>query len=126
MEYVEIGTTAMMELKDISEMIKARYPEEVKETKEFRGQLSVVLKKDRIKEVMRYLYDTPELNFNFLKDLCGVDYLGKKEPRFEVVYHLYSLRHRHMIRIKAGVPEEDASIDSIVGIWTGADWHERE
>jgi NADH-quinone oxidoreductase subunit C len=115
-----------MELKDITEMIKDRYPTELRETKEFRGQLSVVMRKDRIKEVMRYLYDTPELYFNFLKDLCGVDYMGKKEPRFEVVYHLYSLRHGHMIRIKAEVPEDDASIDSVVDIWAGANWHERE
>src|SRR5208283_3609009 len=115
-----------MELNDIAEIIKDRYPTELRGTKEFRGQLSVVLRKDRIKEVMQYLHDTPELYFNLLEDLCGVDYLGKKEPRFEVVYHLYSLRHRHMIRIKAEVPEEDASIDSVVDIWAGADWHERE
>src|SRR5208283_1044697 len=115
-----------MEPKDIANLIKDKYPEELKEIKEFRGQVSVVMRKDRIKEIMQYLHEAPELYFNFLEDLCGVDYLGKKEPRFEVVYHLFSLRHRHMIRIKAGVPEEDASIDSIVGIWTGADWHERE
>jgi NADH-quinone oxidoreductase subunit C len=55
-----------------------------------------------------------------------VDYLGKKEPRFEVVYHLYSLEHRHMIRLRAEVAEDDASIESVVDIWAGANWHERE
>ncbi|MBI3593015.1 MAG: NADH-quinone oxidoreductase subunit C, partial [Nitrospirae bacterium] len=73
-----------------------------------------------------YLHDTPELYFNYLEDLCGVDYHGKKEPRFEVVYHLYSLRHRHMLRIKAEVPEDDCAIESVVDIWAGANWHERE
>ena len=115
-----------MELKEIEELIRDKYPTELRGTKEFRGQLSVVLAKDRIKEIMRYLHDTPDLYFNFLKDLCGVDHLGKKEPRFEVVYHLYSLRHGHMVRIKAEVPDEDASIDSVVDVWAGANWHERE
>lgn len=115
-----------MEPKDIAELIKERYPAELKEIKEFRGQVSLVVGKGRIKEIMRYLHDTPELYFNFLEDLCGVDYMGKKEPRFEVVYHLFSLRHRHMIRLKAEVPEDDASIESVVDIWAGADWHERE
>jgi NADH-quinone oxidoreductase subunit C len=115
-----------MEATDIAELIKDRFPTELKEIKEFRGQVSVVVKKDRIREILRYLNGTPELYFNFLQDLCGVDYLNKKEPRFEVVYQLFSLRHRHTLRVKAEVPEEDAAIDSVVDIWAGADWHERE
>lgn len=115
-----------MEPKDIAEQIKEKFAGEVKEVSEFRGQVAVILKKDRIKEIMRFLYGTPELNFNYLVDLCGVDYLGKKEPRLEVVYHLYSIEHRHLIRLRAEVAEEDASIDSVVDIWAGANWHERE
>ncbi len=115
-----------MEPKEIAEMIKDRYPTEVREIKEFRNQVSVIVNRDRIKEMMKYLHDTPELYFEFLEDLCGVDYFGKKELRFEVVYNLYSIRHKHMIRIRAEVPEDDCSIDSVVDIWAGANWHERE
>ncbi|HAK88670.1 MAG: NADH dehydrogenase [Nitrospirae bacterium GWC2_46_6] len=115
-----------MEPKEIVELIKDRFPAEIKEIKEFREQVSVIAKKDRIKEIMRYLHDAPELYFDYLEDLCGVDNMGKKEPRFDVVYHLYSMRHRHMIRIKAEVPEDDCAIDSVTEIWAGADWHERE
>lgn len=115
-----------MEPGKIAEIVREAYPSEVKETREFRGQVSVTLKKENIKDIMRYLRTSPELYFDFLRDLCGVDYLGKKEPRFEVVYHLYSIKHRHMIRIKAEVPENDSYIDSVVEIWRGADWHERE
>lgn len=111
---------------EIAELIKEKFPEEVKEVKEFRGQVSVTVKKDRIKEMLKYLHDAPELYCDHPRDICGVDYLGKKEPRFEVVYHLYSIRHDHMIRIKAEVPEADCSIDSVTDIWAGADWHERE
>ncbi len=115
-----------MEPKEIAEAIRDRYPTEVREIKEFRGQVSVIVRKDRIKEMLKYLHETPEFYFDFLEDLCGVDYLGRKEPRFEVVYHLYSMRHNHMIRIRAEVPEDDCAVDSVVDIWQGANWHERE
>ncbi len=110
----------------IAEGMKERFPAEVKEIREFRGQVSVVIEKGRLKEIMEYLHDTPQLCFSYLKDLCGIDYLGKKVPRFEVVYQLYSISHRHAIRIRAEVPENDLSIDSVTGIWDGANWHERE
>lgn len=115
-----------MDPKEIAELIKERFVSEVLDIKDFRDQVSVIVKKGRIKEIMKYLHSTPELYFDFLSDLCGVDYLGIKEPRFEVVYHLYSIKHRHMIRIKAEVPADECSIDSVTDIWAGADWHERE
>lgn len=110
----------------IAEALKERYPEEVKEIKEFRGQVSVVVKKGRIREIMEYLHDTPELCMCYLRDICGVDYLGKKEQRFEVVYHLFCISRRYMLRVRAEVPEDDPTIDSVAEIWDGANWHERE
>ncbi|HEB75770.1 MAG TPA: NADH-quinone oxidoreductase subunit C [Nitrospirae bacterium] len=115
-----------MEPLEIAERIKERFPEEVVAVSEFRGQVSVTIRKGRVVEICRWLHDEPELRFDFLKDLCGVDYLGKKPLRFEVVYTLYSMRHRHMIRLKAEVGEDDPSIDSVVPVWIGAGWHERE
>lgn len=110
----------------IAEAIKERFPDEVRDIREFRGQVSVIVKKDRIRDIMEYLHDTPELCFGLLRDLCGVDYYGKKSPRFEVVYQLFSITHRHAIRIRAEVPEDDATIDSVCQVWDGANWHERE
>lgn len=110
----------------IAERIKEKYPDEVLEIKEFRGQASVILKKSRILEICRYLHDEPDLYFDYLVDVCGIDYLGKKEKRFEVVYHLFSIKHRHSIRLKAEVPESDALIDSVTTVWAGVNWHERE
>ncbi len=115
-----------MEPTEIAGLLKERFPMEVKEVTEFRGQVSITVKRERIKEILRFLHDAPELSFDYLEDLCGVDYLSKKEPRFEVVYHLYSMEHRKRIRIKAEVSEDDCAIDSVVNIWEGADWHERE
>ncbi|MBI5213440.1 MAG: NADH-quinone oxidoreductase subunit C [Nitrospirae bacterium] len=116
-----------MEPTEIAGLLKKeRFPLEVKGITEFRGQVSVTVGKGKIVEILQFLHDTPELSFDYLEDLCGMDYLGRKEPRFEVVYHLYSMDHRHRIRIKAEVPEEDCVIDSVVDIWEGANWHERE
>ncbi len=115
-----------MEPLEIADKIREKFPQEARDVAEFRGQASVILRKERISEICRWLYDDPELRFDYLKDLCGVDYLGKKDLRFEVVYTLYSMKHTHMIRLRAGVGEDDPSIDSVVPIWRGADWHERE
>jgi NADH-quinone oxidoreductase subunit C len=115
-----------MEPVQVTEKLKQKFPDEVLDTYEFRDQVSVILKKERILDVFRFLHDDPSLSFDLLKDLCGVDNLGKKEARFEVVYHLYSIEHRHMLRVKVPVSESDCFIDSVVPIWIGADWHERE
>ncbi len=115
-----------MEVLEIAAKLKEKFPEEVLDIKEFRGQVSVTLRKERIREICRFLHDDADLAFDYLKDVCGVDYLGKKENRFEVVYHLYSIKHRHALRLKAEVPESDPAIDSVVPIWAGANWHERE
>jgi NADH-quinone oxidoreductase subunit C len=115
-----------MEPLQIADKLKERFPEEVLEVKEFRGQVSVTVRKGRILEICRFLHDASDLYLDYLIDLCGVDYLGKKANRFEVVYHLYSIRHRHALRLKAEVPENDARIDSVMPVWIGVNWHERE
>ncbi len=115
-----------MEALQVAEKIKERFPEEVLDVKEFRGQVSVTLKKERILDICRFLHDDPELFFDYLVDVCGVDYLGKNEKRFEVVYHLYSIKHRHALRLKAEVADDKPSIDSVMPVWIGANWHERE
>ncbi len=115
-----------MEALLIVEKLKEKFPEEVLDIKEFRGQVSVTLKKEKILDIFRFLHNDPDLFFDYLVDVCGADYLGKKEKRFEVVYHIYSIKHRHALRIKAEVAGDNPSIDSVVAIWVGANWHERE
>jgi len=89
------------------------------------GDDTALVRRDRIVEILRFLRDDPDLRFDFLMDLTGVDYLGE-EPRFEVVYHLYSLEKKHRVRIKVRLPEDDPSIDSAVSVWPGINWYERE
>ena len=115
-----------MEPLQIAEKISQAFPGEVLETSSFRDQVSVHLKKDRLYDICLMLRQDPELDFDYLVDVCGVDYMGKKTPRFEAVYHLYSITRRHFIRLRVQVPEEDAAVRSVVPVWQGANWHERE
>jgi NADH-quinone oxidoreductase subunit C len=102
-----------------------RFPGSIIETHSHRGNDTAVVKKEDILSICTYLRDDEALLYNFMMDLTVVDYLGK-EPRFEVVYHLYSLKYNRRVRIKARISESDTCIDSIVPIWISANWFERE
>nr|BAL57979.1 NADH dehydrogenase I subunit C [uncultured prokaryote] len=106
--------------------LKEKFAEEILAEHCFRGDTTVVVRKERIKEILSFLKNDEQLRFNFLMDLTCVDYLGKKSERFEIVYHLYSLTNNWRIRIKVPVSEEDPTIDSVTDIWIGANWFERE
>jgi NADH-quinone oxidoreductase subunit C len=110
---------------EIAEKIRERFPGDVIDIVSFRDQVSVVVSRDRIAEISRFVFKDPAIRMDMLSDLCGVDY-PDRTPRFEIVYNLYSVVHRHRIRLKALVPEEDPRLASVVPIWSGADWHERE
>lgn len=113
--------------KEAAEVLKSSYASEVREVAEFKGgQVSVTVAKEKIREMMRFLHDAPELQFHFLSDICGADYMGKKEPRYEVVYVVFSLLNKAYLTVKAQVAEDDLAIDSVMDIWVGADWRERE
>ena len=79
----------------------------------------------RLVEVCTFLRDDPELAFEMLAWVGGVDLLPR-EPRFEVVYHLLSIAHNARFVLKVEVPEADVHVPSVCGIWPTANWHERE
>jgi len=114
-----------MEPVAIGSLLRERFPDDVVDVVPFRGQVGVRVRSESIVPVCRHLRDHAELRMEYLADLCGVDY-PEREFRFEVVYHLYSLQHRHGIRLNAGLPVGDPCIDSVVPVWPGADWFERE
>jgi NADH-quinone oxidoreductase subunit C len=90
------------------------------------GDETVVVGSERLLEIVRFLKDDPRLDFDFLADITAVDYLGKKQPRFEVVYHLLSLQSHRRLRVKVAVAEEEPEVDSLTPLWKGANWLERE
>jgi len=109
----------------VLEKLAARFGDAVLSTHSDFGDDTAVVRRERIVEICTFLRDDPGLLFDFAMDLTAVDYLGE-EPRFEVVYHLFSLEKKHRVRIKARVPEEDPEIDSVASVWPGMNWYERE
>jgi NADH-quinone oxidoreductase subunit C len=108
-----------------AEKIQAKFPEAFVSSKEWRGDLAVTVRKNAIVPIGRYLHDDPGMDFDYIVHVSSVDY-PEDEERFEVVYEFYSIKRRQRIRIKARVTEEDCAIDSVTGIWKGADFMERE
>ena len=114
-----------MEPMEITHALESEFTSDVVEVKTFRDQVTVTVNREKIGPVCRWIRDDDRIKMDYLSDVCAVDF-PERELRFEVVYNLYSLSHRHRIRIKARLPEDDLSIDSVVSIWRGADWFERE
>ena len=109
----------------VLETLVGKFGDDIVSTHSDFGDDTALVRRERIVEICTFLRDDPGLRFDFAMDLTGVDYLGE-EPRFEVVYHLYSLEKKHRVRIKTRVPEEDPVIDSVIPVWAGMDWYERE
>lgn len=98
---------------------------------EHAGELTIVVRAADIKAVCRALRDDTRTGFQQLIDLCGVDYLQYREgayqgPRYAVVYHLLSVTNNHRIRVRAFLDDELPRIDSVVDVWSSANWFERE
>ncbi len=105
--------------------IRENFPEAVISTHSELGQDTVVLTKSSILEVARFLKEDPSLRFNYLMDLTAVDYMDRK-PRFEVVYHFFSIANRLRLRVKAPVGGVEPEIDTLTSLWPIANWMERE
>ena len=112
----------------VLDLLKEKFGAAILETHAQFGDDTAVIEPASWRAVALFLRDDNRLAMNMFTDLCGVDY-HHREPRFEVVCHLRSLQHAHRIRIKSRVGDEEgevAEIDSLVPVWRGADWFERE
>ena len=94
------------------------------DTKEAVGEITLTVRRDSIVDVLRALRDTPELEYQQLMEIAGVDYPDRPE-RFEVVYHLLSLTKNRRIRVKVST-DENAPVPSVTALWPVAGWLERE
>ena len=96
------------------------------------GEVTAVVRAAELDPAMRLLRDRPDLRFEMMVDLCGVDYstygdVERDGPRFAVVYHLLSLAHNWRVRIRAFIPDDAFPvIGSVIDIWPAANWFERE
>lgn len=105
------------------EKIETRFQNNILLKNSFRDELSLTVTKDSLIEIMTFC--KKDLGFDYLVDLTAVDNLGTN-PRYEVVYELYSYSDSCHLRIKVGVDESEREVSSVVGLWPTANWHERE
>ncbi len=107
------------------ETLQAQFADAVQSVEEFRGEITVTVDSEKIVEICRFCRDTEGLEYNFLSDVTGIDYLPQ-EPRFGIAYHLYSMIHNRSLRLKVLLPGDEPVVPSVVGIYPTANWMERE
>ena len=120
-----------MNFEEIKNKIKSKFGEAVisaEQTDQLQASLTIAL--SSIKDVCLFLRDEPELYFDYLNCLSGVDYSTEKSE-LSVVYHLSSIPYKHQLVLKVNVPFERGSsilpvVPSVSAVWRSADWHERE
>lgn len=111
--------------KRVLDRLKQTFGDAILETHAQHGDETAVVDPARWKEIARFLRDDDRCAMNHFIDLTAVDFLGRREPRFEVVLHLRSLEKLHRIRLKARL-DDPARIDTLSEVWPGANWFERE
>ncbi len=117
---------------EVLALVRQKLGEPVLEARLNLGDAEIRIARDSLLEVFALLKQDKELHFDMLISVTAVDYLDSsfvprsQEGRFEVVYHLLSLEHLHRLRVKVSLPEEDPSIESLCGLWPGANFMERE
>lgn len=109
----------------IENRLEKEYSDKLVKLYTFRGDLNVVIKPPDLVEICRFLKTDPELKFNFLSCITAVDYLGKKEKRFELVYILFSIPKHLRVIIKTSINEGD-EVPTLTGLWDTANFQERE
>jgi NADH-quinone oxidoreductase subunit C len=111
------------ELQDEVLALAGGHLEAIAGAKHDRGELTLEVAGPRITAVCEHL--KAHGGYDFLADLtCRDNY--PLEPRFQVVYHLYSIARRQFLRLKVSLPGEDPRVETVSAVWPAASWHERE
>ena len=112
-----------MKLPDVAEALASRFGAGVTGRVEFRGETTLLLQPEALRPVCEFCRD--ELGFNFLLDISSIDNF-EHEPRYEVVYELYSLGNGLHLRLKTTATEDEPEVPTVCDFWPTANWHERE
>ena len=112
-----------MSSQQIFDSLGQTFGDKLQHKTEFRGEITHTIGESDLRDIAKFCRDN--LSFDYLLDITSIDNFGA-EPRFEIVYHLYSMPHAAHLRLKLKVSEEVGSLDTVSDIWPTADWHERE
>lgn len=107
---------------EIHTLLQKQFDSSIVEFNEDAKDPYVVVAPEKIVEISTFLRDESSLRFDYLRSLGGVD-LGAE---LEIVYHLFSMTHRHDFVVKARVPRENPKTTTVESVWPAANWHERE
>lgn len=116
----------------LEEQLRTAFGERIKWLDSALDELTVSFPAEGLGDIMLALRDRPEFSFAQLSDLCGLDYSSyararENDARFAVVYHLLSIEHNRRLRVRVFCQDDDFPvIESVVSIWPGANWFERE
>jgi len=114
---------------DLADDLERAYPEfsdAIERVVVDRGELTLHIKRDRLVEVASKLRDTPSLRFEMCLGVSGVHYPEQTGRELHIVYVLLSLTHNRRIRLEVSLPDSDPHLPSLVEVWGGTNWHERE
>lgn len=95
----------------------------------FRNQQSFYIKPDRLLDICQALQNAEDLDVKYLSDITSLDWLNhesEKDGRFEIVYNFYSISNRYRFFLKARLTADNPTIQSLTGLWSSANWLERE
>ena len=109
---------------EVHQRLKDRFGEVIESFNETALDPYISVKPEATVGVCRFLKEDPDLTFDCLSNMSGVDY--QKDDKIQVVMHLYSYTHRHTIVIKIDVPRDKPEMPSVEGVWKAANWQERE
>jgi NADH-quinone oxidoreductase subunit C len=109
----------------VVEQLRAWNPQAVSQVDEYHGETTVVVPRELLRATALYCKENPALNFNLLSDATCVDRFPI-EPRLELNYHLVSIPRRDRLRLRTSVSSQQPVVDSLVPVWPGANWLERE
>jgi len=115
-----------MDAKGIIERLQKEFGDKITGAEAEAINPGVVVATDAIAEVAAFVRSEPELAFDNLMCLSGVDYPNADPPRLEVVYNLFSYEHRHTFVLKVHVSRDQPSVPTVESVWGVANWHERE
>jgi NADH-quinone oxidoreductase subunit C len=118
------GRKGMTESNPTMKKLKEKFPASILEVKTFRDEVTLTVPKDEILTICKFLHSDSDLQYHLLTDLCGLD-LFPRVPRFEVVYHLCSIKNHQRLRLRAKLGENE-SLSSVESVWKVANWYERE
>ena len=109
----------------VVERLRGWSPNAISEVIEFRGETTIVVPRNVLRDLAERCRADKDLQFNLLSDATCVDRYPL-EPRFEVNYHLVSIPRRDRLRLQVRLTSDDPVVDSLVPVWAGANWLERE